>query len=476
MESKVCPLSLTPAFSVLLGIVAALFANDVGCSFYLSVCAGGLVSSAWVFCGTKKFLKNWHCVFFLTIFFVVTLSSVSLYRINAKTNFPDSIACKGTVRSVRNWGENRCALLISTKYGKTVAYVDQHKIPENGAKIWLSAAVFDFNKASEDGAFDEDKYWKAKGAIKKCMVLDIQVIGKPNIFYRFRNFLDKRIKDTLPKKCAQYMAAITLGEKSRELFLLHKESGTGHLLAVSGFHVGIFAGIGYFLFRKKKHKIVLISLMVWAYVLLSGCAPGALRAAFMLQFALISLLFGAPVTSFNSVSLAGIILLLINPFCYYDIAFRLSLLAALFITSCTGSFSLVSSALVSMLVWFVTAAQCAFSFKRLPAAGLFMNIIAVPVFALLFPLLVVCSLPALLGLPFCGIFTAFCEYLLEGWEIFSEIFTRLIPWNFTWSAVMNVVSAFVFFFFAAEISGFNKNLRIFIAIVTSLVLVLSLYL
>ncbi|MDO4953288.1 MAG: ComEC/Rec2 family competence protein [Synergistaceae bacterium] len=470
-ESKVCPLSLTPAFAVLLGICGALFADGAGCSFCVSLFSGVFVSAAWILCGSSRLLKNWLPLFALAIFFVLIFSALSFYRIHLKTEMPDTLNCSGVVRSVRPWGEKRCALLISTEYGKIAAYSAKEKAPETGSKVRIEAIVFDFRKAAKKGGFDEEKFWKSKGAAKKCTLLKLKTTGSPNIFYRMRNFLDRRIKEMLPEKCAQYVAAITLGERSRELSLLHANSGTSHLLAVSGFHVGILAGIGYFIFRRKKYRIFGISLLVWGYVLLSGCAPGALRAAFMLQFALLSLCVGAPVSSFNSVALAGIILLLINPFNYYDIGFRLSVLSALFITSCAGNFGFVSASLVSMLVWFVTAAQTAFSFKRVPAAGLFMNVIAVPVFALLFPVLAICSLPAVFGLPFGGKLAALCEYLLEGWEIFARIISDAVPWSFSHSLIMNAVSAFIFFFFAADVSGYGKNMRLFIACASAAILV-----
>ncbi len=471
MESKVSPLSLAPAFAVLLGICVSFFVHDCGYSATVSVTASVFSVSAWVLCGSSRLVKNWISLCLFTIFFVILFSCVSLYRINIKTVFPDTVDCQGTVLSVRPWGKN-CALLISTDYGRVTVYTNCNAAPASGAKIRLKAAVFDFKKAEKPGAFDEEKYWEAKGAKKKCTVLKLESIGAPNLFYRWRNFLDKRIKERLPEKSAQYMAAITLGEKSRELAELHRKSGTSHLLAVSGFHVAILAGIGYVLFRKNRYRIVVISLLVWFYVFLSGCAPGAMRAAFMLQFALLSIPAGAPVSSFNSVSLAGVLLLLINPYSYYDIGFRLSLLASLFITSTVQNFGIISAALVSMLVWFVTAAQSAFNFQKIAAAGLFMNILAVPVFSLLFPLLAVCSLPALFGLPFGEIFAIVGEYLLEVWEIFARIFTEFVPWQFAWSPVMTAVSAFLFFFFAAEISGYGKNMRVFIASTASLVLVL----
>lgn len=473
MENKVSPLSRAPAFAVLLGLCSTLFAGSLGCSIYVSLFVSLFVCMGWILFGTQQSVKYWRSVFVLALIFTLLFSFVSLLRINKKYNFPSTIDCFATVTQKRSWGEKNCALLISSDYAKVVTYMPNNEDIQPGTKLHINAATFDFKKASQKGAFDEEYFWKAKGAKKKAVLLKFEKIGEPKGFYRWRNFLEKRIKERLPQRCADYMLAITLGEKSRELSKLHQSSGTSHLLAVSGFHVGILAAAIYIFLRRSKHRIWLTSIIVWGYVFLSGCAPGAIRAAFMLQLALLSLCIGTPISSFNSVSVAGIVLLLFNPYSFFDLGFRLSMLAALFITSCSGSYGMITASLISMLVWFVTAAQSAFSFKQLPMAGLFMNIIAVPVFGLLFPLLICCSIPALMGLPFGNFLSGFSEYLLEGWELFARLATSFIPQKIGYSTVMTAVSAFLFFYFAAMASGYPKNKRIFIAIFSSIFLVLS---
>lgn len=455
MDAKLNPLSETPSFALLLGLCGAIFMSTkfpavVSCAVALLVCA------SWILCGTSQHVKNWTQLFILSLVLTLILSCVSVARLNFKKEYPKSLNCLGTIIAERSWGKNRSALVISTEYGKVVAYVNSKTVPETGSKILLNAKISDFKTAVKKGAFDERMFWKARGADKKCVPRQLKQVAQPNIFYRFRNSLEKNIKKKLPKRTAEYMLAITLGERSKTLSLLHKGTGTSHLLAVSGFHVAILAGMVAFVFRRKKYRVLLTSVFIWGYVLLSGAAPGAMRAAIMLQLVLVSRCLGVPANSFNTVSVAGILLLMFNPYNFFDLGWRLSMLCALFICTAENSFDFISASLISMLLWFVTAAQVSFSMKTLPVAGLFVNIIAVPLFAFLYPLIFVCSVFRLLSLPLGAQLANMCEYLLEAWEIFSNIVTSAIPWSFHYTPIMLTVSAFVFFWYAAQRCRYPK--------------------
>ena len=98
------------------------------------------------------------------------------------------------------------------------------------------------------------------------------------------------------------------------------------------------------------------------------------------------------------------------------------MIAALFLSAAGPLMrrSWLSALCVSLLVWFVTAPQVALAFREVPVAGLFINAVAIPLFALIFPAVFLFSLPSMIGLPFgCLIAEAF-EYVLKTWEILSQ--------------------------------------------------------
>ena len=95
------------------------------------------------------------------------------------------------------------------------------------------------------------------------------------------------------------------------------------------------------------------------------------------------------------------------------------------------------------MVWFVTAPLLAAMFGEVPLAGLLMNAAAIPLFALLFPLLILFSLPALLGLPWGYQIAALMEYFLEAWNIFSALVTSWVPWSVSYTTPLLLASLVV---------------------------------
>src|SRR5690606_41723978 len=74
-------------------------------------------------------------------------------------------------------------------------------------------------------------------------------------------------------------------------------TGTSHVLSVSGLHVGLVFGFLTLLLgsvdRFRYGKVLrcgLILLSVWSYVILTGMAPPILRAGIMISFFLLSLM------------------------------------------------------------------------------------------------------------------------------------------------------------------------------------------
>ncbi len=171
----------------------------------------------------------------------------------------------------------------------------------------------------------------------------IQVIpAKPTNFYlqvsNLRRHLQSHLKKYLNKGPAQEIAsAMLLGNRhkvSQEVRDSFAKSGTIHVLAVSGLHLGIIYGVlVYFLAPWRYHKIlrwvllssVLISL--WTIALITGMAPATRRAAIMFSVLLISKQWKRQGNSFNALALSAVIILIIDPYELYAVGFQLSYLA-----------------------------------------------------------------------------------------------------------------------------------------------------
>jgi len=450
-------LSLAPAFAIFLGLSAVIAANSQQISPAASICIAMLTVCAWVLFSTERAAAGWIPVFILLLLSTLVFSLVTLYRFNKSTEIPSYISSEAKVLLNREWGRRR-ALLFATPYGRVVSYAGVEQAPSEGSKVRLRGAVFNFDKAKTAG-FNEFLFWRAKGAVKKVVLFECEQIKKPGGIYNWRGFLERRIRDALPERSAACLLALTTGVRTKELAELHRNSGTVHLLAVSGFHVGILFWLTSRFFRRGLFKTFGVSAALWLYIVLSGSSPGGVRAALMLQVYLLSLPLGRTSCAFNNVSFAGVLMLLYNPWSFFDVGWQMSLIAALFLTAAgkTSRRSWYHAASVSFLVWLVTAPIAASAFNEIPLAGLFINAVAVPLFAIIFHLVLLFALPALTGIPFGWHIALAAEYILLAWEKFSQTAVCLFPWGVVYTRPLLALSVFIFSIAVMNACGFSKT-------------------
>lgn len=134
------------------------------------------------------------------------------------------------------------------------------------------------------------------------------------------------------------VSALTVGDKSElspELRATYSASGASHVLALSGLHIGILAGILTLLFYPlrlfmwgRRTASVLMLLLLWAFAFLSGLSASVVRAVTMFSlYVIASFLSKGRFSGFISLSLAAFLMLLYRPFYLFDISFQLSFLA-----------------------------------------------------------------------------------------------------------------------------------------------------
>lgn len=131
--------------------------------------------------------------------------------------------------------------------------------------------------------------------------------------------------------------AMTAGDRrslSPALRAAYSRSGTSHLLAVSGLHVGIvflLANLLLWWLPLFRHGHILrniaVILLIWLYAATTGFPPSVVRAALMfsvLQFALAS---SSEYVGMNTLAGVAFVMLLFRPDYLFDISFQLSFIA-----------------------------------------------------------------------------------------------------------------------------------------------------
>lgn len=125
--------------------------------------------------------------------------------------------------------------------------------------------------------------------------------------------------------------AILMGKKedlSKDQIQHFFYTGTMHLFAVSGLHVGVVSTFLFFfcklLFFPKYLRLILTGIGVCFYATIVGFSPSTLRATLMVLFVLFAQLFSRPAdikgALFNTIGLT----LFFNPFELWDVGFQLS--------------------------------------------------------------------------------------------------------------------------------------------------------
>jgi competence protein ComEC len=240
--------------------------------------------------------------------------------------------------------------------------------------------------------------------------------------YTTRSYFDSVLHTYLPNKDTYSIAsAIILGIRNHideEYTNAYARSGTIHILAVSGLHVGaIYLVLSFLLSRLKKRKRVLlvkaISLLcsLWFYALLTGLSPSVVRATTMFSFIAIGEVLGRKTNVFNSLAAAALFTLAIDANAIFHVGFQLSYLAVagiglfyrpLFLLLTPKTWLLTK---VWQLVSVSTAAQIAtfplavYYFHQFPNYFLLANVLIVPLAMLAvyagLTLLLVSAIPSL---------------------------------------------------------------------------------
>ncbi|WP_181151419.1 ComEC/Rec2 family competence protein [Sphingobacterium gobiense] len=139
------------------------------------------------------------------------------------------------------------------------------------------------------------------------------------------------------REALEICSALILGYRANfqtETLTAFINTGTVHVLSVSGLHVGmVFFLLNFLLGFLDRHphgrpiRFTLILISIWGYVLLTGMAPSVLRAGVMLSFLLIAGWSQRANQNLNSLFASACCLLLFNPFTIFEIGFQLSYLA-----------------------------------------------------------------------------------------------------------------------------------------------------
>ncbi len=189
--------------------------------------------------------------------------------------------------------------------------------------------------------FDYRGYLAHQGIHTTMLYPEIEVVDTGRGFkplawvYSLRGRLSQSLTSVLPEPQASLAQGIVLGIRGNIPLSLKTDfarSGTAHLLAISGLHLSVMAGVllslGIWLLGRRHYLYVWLALaFIWLYALITGMHPPVVRGAIMASLFLIAELLGRQRGAMVALTLAAAIMVGVHPYILRDAAFQLSFLA-----------------------------------------------------------------------------------------------------------------------------------------------------
>ncbi|MDR1006901.1 MAG: ComEC family competence protein [Bacteroidales bacterium] len=213
-------------------------------------------------------------------------------------------------------------------------------------------------------------------------------------------------------------------------------SGLGHILCVSGLHIGIILVIfrrvfGFMVWGNfRRFYVFRLAMIAVAYFIafIVGFTPSVLRAATMFSFFILADMSGKRYDRLNVLAFTALIFLILNPLVLFDVGFQMSYLSMagiiVFLPLFEGLFikekhpnslkkllyNLRLEAEVCISAQLFTLPVAAYHFKRIPTYFLFANIVVVPFVGA--ALMMILVLLVVADVPFIGDIASFATNIV----------------------------------------------------------------
>jgi competence protein ComEC len=131
-----------------------------------------------------------------------------------------------------------------------------------------------------------------------------------------------------------------------------KNTGTAHIIAISGFNIAIIAGIFFAVFKTilgERLGAAIAVIGIFFYAFLVGGDAAVMRAAFMGSISLLARQLGRRNMGLNALMTVAFIMAVINPLVLWDVGFQLSFFATLGLVLYAEPFSNFTGNIISKL-------------------------------------------------------------------------------------------------------------------------------
>ena len=222
--------------------------------------------------------------------------------------------------------------------GIVLVRVGENEIYRYGERIRVRGQL---KTPPEDEEFSYRDYLARDGILSYMPKAEATVLpgsgGNPfnAAMFAFKEKMLAHVYRLFPDPEASLLAGILLGVDTgltRTLQNAFKNTGTAHIIAISGFNISIIAAIFVSMFSRwlgPRRGAVLAILAIAFYTLLVGAEAAVVRAAFMGGISLLAKQLGRRNLGLNTLAVVALIMAVINPLVVWDVGFQLSFFATL---------------------------------------------------------------------------------------------------------------------------------------------------
>lgn len=357
---------------------------------------------------------------FVVIFFTLIMGFMLMSNeITTRNHIYDlkenTVIVQGKIYKIENtaFGTNIYLKVVEVENGeKSVSvkriFVNTEKIPnvKIGNIIKVMGKLRQFEEAANKGNFDSRKYYLSLGFYGKIEAGTIEVINSDYSGIRQGLYeLRMEIIERLEKLCSDnkgifsiinnkngIIGAIILGDKTdldSDIKELYSVSGIAHILAISGLHIS-FIGMAIYRLLRRRFRFLFSAAVsipvVLSFGIMSGFGISTMRAIIMFILKIIGEVLGRKYDAITAISLAGLVLLVQNPFVVCNSGFQMSfgaIIAIVLILPIVEEILNTDNKIIKVLsanftISLVMNPILAWNYYELPTFSFLLNIVVVP--------------------------------------------------------------------------------------------------
>lgn len=212
-----------------------------------------------------------------------------------------------------------------------LSWPEGHVPPQRGELVRVTGALTRPRRARNPGSFDFERYLRSRGIRALLSVKTTERLRPARGAARAAAWVESTVRARLAGEPGALLVGLLLGKTSSipdELLESFRRSGTVHVLAVSGLHVGFICLIAHALLRlfrvpPRPARLLILPCLV-GFVALVGPRPSVVRASIMAAAFVIAWSLEKRPNPLNTVGLAAIAILVGRPGALSDLGFALS--------------------------------------------------------------------------------------------------------------------------------------------------------